>query len=230
MITITKEIAAKVIETVDAGLVSGIGIQQPGKMCVEAAVCFALGLPHSDDPGCVSPALRSLKIRLNDSNWSSNAARAKGLRRLAVAQLGSLDALDDREFANRVAKLAIQVSVPRALRAAASIQKDQKHVDALMEAAKRCEQDGSREAARNAKSAAAAAAAYDAAAAAAAAADAAADDAYAADAAAAAAADAAAAAADADADAADDAKPAGLARRKVVEASIAAFARAIEIR
>lgn len=64
---ITKEIAIKVRDTVDAGLVQGKGSPIPGQMCVEAAVCFAMGLPHSDEPPCVSPAIRALKIRLNDS-------------------------------------------------------------------------------------------------------------------------------------------------------------------
>ena len=36
---ITREIAIKVRDTVDAGLVKGVGIQVPGQMCVEAAVC-----------------------------------------------------------------------------------------------------------------------------------------------------------------------------------------------
>ena len=80
---ITRDIAAKVLHIVDQGLSKGLGEQAPGQMCVEAAVCYALGLPHGDDPGCVSPALRRLKIGLNDANWSSPQARAKGLRRLA---------------------------------------------------------------------------------------------------------------------------------------------------
>ena len=135
---ITREIAIKVLDVVDAGLVSGMGTPEPGAMCVEAAVCFALGLPHSDDPKCVSPALRSLKIALNDKWWSSEQARAKGLRRLAVAQLGSAGVLDDLEFANRCADLAIRKMVPLALRAAAGIQKDPKHnaADAAAYAAK----------------------------------------------------------------------------------------------
>jgi len=66
MITITRDIAQKVRDTVDAGLSYGIGVPFPGQMCVEAAVCFALGLEHGDDPGCVSPVLRQLKIGLND--------------------------------------------------------------------------------------------------------------------------------------------------------------------
>ena len=68
---ITLDIAQKVLATVDAGLVSGVGTPIPGQMCVEAAVCYALGLPHSDDPLCVSRALREFKIRLNDANWST---------------------------------------------------------------------------------------------------------------------------------------------------------------
>jgi hypothetical protein len=166
---ITREIAAKVLQVVDAGLVKGVGVAKPGQMCVEAAVCYALGLPHGDDPECVSRAVRALKINLNDKNWSSNKARAKGLRRLAIAQLGSRDAIDDREFVRRVAELAIRTCVPTALRAAASMHKDPKHKAALIEAASRCERDRTREAAIGAKRvadaaayAAASAAAYDA--------------------------------------------------------------------
>lgn len=77
-IEITRNIAAKVLQTIDAGLSHGLGRQEPGQMCVEAAVCYALDLPHGDDPGCVAASLRSLKIRLNDSSWSSNAVRASG--------------------------------------------------------------------------------------------------------------------------------------------------------
>ena len=100
------KLAAKVLEIVDAGLVYGLGDPEPGKMCVEAAVCYAMGLPHGDQPNCVAPSLRGFKIRLNDAAWSSPAARAKGLRRLAVAQLGSAGALDETAFAYGVAVLA----------------------------------------------------------------------------------------------------------------------------
>jgi hypothetical protein len=200
-IEITKDIAAKVLATVDAGLVKGVGQPVPGSMCVEAAVCYALG-QHGDEPSCVARTLRSLKIQLNDSAWSSNEARAKGLRRLALAQLGSADYLDEREFVRRVVDFALRVSTPQALRSAASIHKDEKHKAALIEAANRCEKEATRRAALDATKIAAdadAVAAY-------AAADAAADAAYdayahadAAAAAAAVAAYAAAAAADADA-------------------------------
>src|SRR5438477_2282575 len=94
----TIEEARRVLAVVDAGLINGLGVAEPGKLCVEAAICLALGLPHGDDPGCVEPAVRAFKIRLNDSRWSSNGARAKGLRALAVAQLGSKGVVDGREF------------------------------------------------------------------------------------------------------------------------------------
>ena len=67
-IEITKEIAVKVLQVVDAGLTGGLGKPVPGQMCVEAAVSYALDLPHGDEPACVASALRSLKIKLNDSN------------------------------------------------------------------------------------------------------------------------------------------------------------------
>lgn len=159
-IQITEEVATKVLSIVDHGLSSGVGVPKPGWMCVEAAVCYALGLPHGDDPGCVAPSLRSLKIRLNDSNWSSNEARARGLRRLAVAQLGSKDALDEKEFVRRLIDYAIRISTPAALRSAASVCKDEKHKSALCEAANKCEKEGTREAAREAREVARAAADY----------------------------------------------------------------------
>jgi hypothetical protein len=155
-IEITREIAAKVLEVVDAGLVHGIGNPMPGQMCVEAAVCFALGLSHGDEPSCVLPALRSLKIRLNDSSWSSDQERAKGLRRLALAQLGS-DGVDESEFHRRIIDNALGSTVSRALRIAASVQKDQEHKQALIDAAARCERERSRESALDARTTARAA-------------------------------------------------------------------------
>jgi hypothetical protein len=205
---VNESLARRVLEVVDAGLVSGIGVPEPGKMCIEAAVCFAMGLPHSDEPTCVAPTLRHLKIRLNDARWSSDQARAKGLRRLAIAQLGSAGALDEKEFAKRCARLAIQTSIPTALRAVASIAKGGRK-ERLLAAADLCERDPTEANARSAKDAAAyayaayaayAAAAADAAAAAYAAAYAATAAAYAAYAAYAAAAAAAYAAYAADAD------------------------------
>lgn len=156
---ITREIAIKVRETVDAGLCSGVGQPIPGQMCVEAAVCFALGLPHSDDPPCVSRAVRSLKIALNDAAWSSHEARGRGLRRLALAQLGS-ESIDDSDFTRRVVEMTIRHFLPIALRAAASIHPQVKHQDALESAAKLCEQNLDQATAAQAAAQAATAAAW----------------------------------------------------------------------
>lgn len=51
-----------------------------GQVCIEAAICETLGMAHGDEPGCVAKTVREFKIALNDCDWSSPAARAKGLR------------------------------------------------------------------------------------------------------------------------------------------------------
>jgi hypothetical protein len=140
-IEINEALARKVLRVVDAGLVAGLGQPIPGHMCVEAAVTFAMGEQFSDEPSCVAPVLRGLKIRLNDAPWSSNEARTQGLRRLALCQLGSAGVLNEREFADRLVKLAIGLAVPQALRAAASICKDDTRKRKLFKAAQDCESD-----------------------------------------------------------------------------------------
>src|SRR5271166_1721300 len=116
-IEITKEIAAKVLATVDAGLTYGLGNNTPGEMCVEAAVCYALGLPHGDDPKCVASSLRILKINLNDSTyWGSIDNRAKGLRKLAILQLGTMGRLDETTFASKLVMLLINKYLPQVLK------------------------------------------------------------------------------------------------------------------
>ena len=145
---LNETLARKVLDTVDAGLVDGLGKPTPGAMCVEAAVCYAMGLPHSDRPTCVGDAVRIFKIRINDALWSSDAARTEGLRRLAVAQLGS-DSIDQQEFVRIVTEQTIRQIVPRALRAKIG---NPAHSEKLEAAARQCEKDGNREAALNAKS------------------------------------------------------------------------------
>jgi hypothetical protein len=103
MTQITRETIDKIHSLLDQGLVRGLGKPVPGQMCVEAAINYALGRPHGDDPGCVATSLRQLKITLNDLGWSSNVARANGMRRLAIAQLGSKGVLDEALFARRCA-------------------------------------------------------------------------------------------------------------------------------
>lgn len=149
---ITREIAEKVLATIDAGLVAGIGAPVPGKMCVEAAVCYAMGLPHGDEPACVNSVLRNLKITLNDQAWSSDKARASGMRRLGLAQLGSAGTLDARAFNVAVCRMTIGVIVPRALRNVAKVKS--KHAVELERVAALCEKTPTRTSAACAASAA----------------------------------------------------------------------------
>jgi len=56
---------------------------------------------------------------LNNCCWSSPDTRASGLRRLAIASLGTATKFDEAEFVQRALQLAIQTS-PTALRATAA--------------------------------------------------------------------------------------------------------------
>ena len=136
---ITLEQARRVLEVVDAGLCSGLGQPTPGQMCVEAAVCYALGQPHGDEPECVAPAVRAFKIALNDAAWSDNAARAAGMRRIAIAQLGTAGRIDETQFAQELALQTVRQILPIALRATASPHPDAAHKAALEGAASACE-------------------------------------------------------------------------------------------
>lgn len=148
---ILKKHIQKLNSILDSGLIRGSGSKaKPGNICVEQAVCIALGYKFSDNPPCVSRAFRSLKMRLNDcSGWSSNKARAEGLRKLAVVQIGSRGALDDQEFTRRVTEATIQQIIPRALRNAAKV--CPRYAERLEAAAVRCMQEGTRKAALAAK-------------------------------------------------------------------------------
>lgn len=92
---ITSKLINEINKLLDKGLIGGdVGDPKPGKMCVEAAICYALGEDHGDSPSCVAPTVREFKISLNDADWTSNKARADGMRDLAIAQLGSKDIPD----------------------------------------------------------------------------------------------------------------------------------------
>ena len=138
-VEINEAVARKILQTVDAGLVCGVGEPIPGQMCVEAAVCYALGLPHGDDPSCVGTAVRAFKIGLNDSAWSSSAARAQGMRALAVAQLGS-DVIDQQQFSGLLLLRTIQKLCPVLLRTIGVIFTNEDAKKKLESAAATCEQ------------------------------------------------------------------------------------------
>src|SRR5690606_33555053 len=142
----TADIASKVLSVVDWGLRSGLGEPIPGYMCVRSAVCYALGLPHDDDPKCVDPPLHLFVITHNDSSWSSPKARAEGMRKLAVAQLGSLGQIDSIQFVQRLAEQTIRRLLPPMLRQIG-----------LHDVADRCEQEGTEQAPEAAHAAIAAA-------------------------------------------------------------------------
>lgn len=146
---ITKSVIEKFDEAVSRGFSFGVG-KRDGQMCVEAAICYALGLPHSDNPGCVTYSVMSFKIVLNDQNWSSPQARAKGLRNLGIAQLGSKGIVVDEEFFTNISKKLIQVLIPTLFREIFP------NNAALLAAADRCEREGTNESAYAAAKAAAA--------------------------------------------------------------------------
>src|SRR5260221_6934430 len=135
-IVLNKTLARKVLAIVDAGLVSGLGKPIPGKMCVEAAVNYALGGEHNDNPSCVGSAVRAFKIRLNDARWPTNKDRTEGMRKLAIAQLGS-DKIDQKKFALYVTVHTVKRLLPVTLRLAASF--IPAHKEALEGAAIACE-------------------------------------------------------------------------------------------
>ncbi len=138
------------------GLSNGLGTKG-GQVCIEAAACEALGLPHGDDPQCVSEAVRSFKIRLNDSpRWESAKSRADGLLALGVAQLGSKGVVSDRDFARLLAERVIRVMIPTLFREVFP------NNERCLAAADRCEREGAVEASREARAAAYAAYAADA--------------------------------------------------------------------
>lgn len=117
--TFSKELIAKIDSIIIRGLSHGIG-HRDGQMCLEAALCYALDRPHGEDPGCVPYSVRAFSIRINDSAWSSPEARAKGLRDLGIAQLGSLGAISDTQFAVRMATKTHDLLIPEMKRHAPS--------------------------------------------------------------------------------------------------------------
>jgi hypothetical protein len=146
----TKFDVAKYDAILEKGLSYGLG-ERGSQVCIEAAICQTLGLPHGDDPGCVAASVRSFKIALNDSMWSSSKARAAGLHDLGLAQLGSKGVVSGEAFCKILAERTIRELIPALFREAFPDNK------ACLEAAKRCEDEGTEEAARDANKTASAA-------------------------------------------------------------------------
>jgi len=109
---VTPELVIKVVDAIRPGLVNDVGDPVPGQMCVEAAVCYALGEPHGDTPSCVENHVRRVKIDLNDTNWTTDKARARGLVRVAIAQLGSKGKVKPTKFYNSLIRLCVAYVPP----------------------------------------------------------------------------------------------------------------------
>ena len=118
-LTITESLIRKLLATVDVGLHAGLGVPEPGNMCVEAAIAFALGEPHGDGPTCVHPVVRAGNIILSDCAWSSDLARANGMRRVAIAQLGSTE-IDYIKYVTLLAQYTQDEIVPLAAASASA--------------------------------------------------------------------------------------------------------------
>lgn len=98
------------------------GTHKGNMFCIEAAVSIVLGESEEDDPdyhpSCVARHINEFKVDLNDRNWSTPQARAKGLRDLGLAQLGSvkfrsdefdqmmIDVVKERIICPKIAQLA----------------------------------------------------------------------------------------------------------------------------
>lgn len=156
-ITITPEQRTAVATVINAGLVSGIGKPVPGQLCLEAAICLALGEPHGDRPSCVATPDRAYAIKLQDYYPGTPAQRAALFLPLGLAQLGTAGT-DRGPWVAYVVEHTIRRIVPVALRAAAKLNPE--HSEKLEAAAVRCEAEGTKEAAANAYDAATATVAY----------------------------------------------------------------------
>ena len=88
----------------------------------------------------VTDSLESGAHVIRGAVGSMDAVR-QGLRRLAVAQVGSRNHLDEEAFADALARLAIETVVPVALRAAAATQPAGERRERLEWAAALCEQE-----------------------------------------------------------------------------------------
>lgn len=104
---ITAPFVAKVLRKISFGLWGGgIGDSYDGEMCVQHVIQQALGEGRGDRPSCVDDVVRMVGIALNDAKgWSGRQARAEGMKRFAVAQLGTRSQEYDfnaREFNQRL--------------------------------------------------------------------------------------------------------------------------------
>lgn len=141
MTTITKEQVQEILAVVDQGLCNGLGDRVPGQMCAEAAVGYIFGDATEDRPVCVAESLRRLVVCLNDAPWSNNSERARGMRRLTIAQLGTDTEFDEWLFAGCLSEQVTRSILSRMLGTLSTFCEPQQ--SRLMDAATRCLTTGS---------------------------------------------------------------------------------------
>ena len=121
-IKLTKQIALKVLESINGALRMGAGNGEGQDVCVMQAIARAVGLPASDDhvEECVGTAVSAFNRRLNDCSWSSDTARAEGMKALGVASIGS-NQLNQMEFGKLMFVRGTQRLLPFVFREIAKI-------------------------------------------------------------------------------------------------------------
>lgn len=115
--TITEKVAARILSVIDYGLNGGtIGERGVlGGMCVQSAVNYAMNEEHNDKPKCVDPYLTQMGIGFNDDcAWRSVESRARGLRKFAIAQLGTRGEFDTQLFMDKFRSKATEIGIQRA--------------------------------------------------------------------------------------------------------------------
>lgn len=111
-VEVNADIVNKILAIVDQGLIGNKG-NKPGRFCVEQCIDYVAnveranikgeklekGFVPDDEPDCVSESVRGFKIGLNDDgNWLNIGHRARGMRRLAIVQLGSVGIVKAKDF------------------------------------------------------------------------------------------------------------------------------------
>jgi len=113
---INQKLVNKINSLLDKGITYGLSEDRKlRKMCLEQVISYALGEGFTDEPSYVGKQVRRFVICLNDQFWSSASARAEGMRKLAIAQLGS-DSLDQKEFRDKLLFAVITKMLPAMFR------------------------------------------------------------------------------------------------------------------
>jgi len=113
---INQDLVNKIHCLLDKGVTPGLSKNpKPGEMCLEQAVCYALGEEVTNKPSCVGEHVRWFVVTLNNCNWSSPSARAEGMRDLAIVQLGS-NFLDQNDFTENLRFAVIKKLLPSMFR------------------------------------------------------------------------------------------------------------------